>query len=281
MNLKKFTLLFCIIVLSSCTSKNEQVEVIAENDIELQMIEFYKKGKKALSEDDVLYAAKMFNEAELLYPQSEWASKSSLMAAYAYYSQSYYPDAIFELERFLKIYKKNKDQDYAHYLLALCYYEMIVDEKKDLEPLNKAKEQFEFIIKNYPESDFAIDSKFKIDLVLDVLAAKEIYIGKHYIKDRKWIAAINRFKYVVENYETTIHVEEALFRLVEIHYRLGLLEEAKRYTSILGYNYKSSQWYEQSYIIFNPQYISRKDKIKKEKKRSKNFLIKKIKNLFK
>tara|TARA_B100000795_G_scaffold241291_1_gene203974 strand:+ start:4786 stop:5631 length:846 start_codon:yes stop_codon:yes gene_type:complete len=281
MNLKKFTLFLLIIVLSSCGSKKEKVEVIAEKDIELQMIEFYQKGKKALSENDVLYAAKMFNEAELLYPQSEWASKASLMAAYAYYSQSYYPDAIFELERFIKIYKTNKNLDYAHYLLALCYYETIVDEKKDLEPLNKAKEKFELVIKNYPESDFAIDSKFKIDLVLDILAAKEIYIGKHYIKDRKWIAAINRFKYVVDNYETTAHVEEALYRLVEIHYKLGLLEEAKRYTSILGYNYNSSEWYEQSYIILNPQYVSRKDKIKKEKKRSKNFLIKKIKNLFK
>ena len=281
MNLKKFTLFLLIIVLSSCSSKKEQVDVIAEKDIELQLIEFYQKGKKALSENDALYAAKMFNEAELLYPQSEWASKSSLMAAYAYYSQSYYPDAIFELERFIKIYKTNKNLDYAHYLLALCYYETIVDEKKDLEPLNKAKEKFELVIRNYPESDFAINSKFKIDLVLDILAAKEIYIGKHYIKDRKWIAAINRFKYVVDNYETTAHVEEALYRLVEIHYKLGLLEEAKRYTSILGYNYNSSEWYEQSYIILNPQYVSRKDKIKKEKKRSKNFLIKKIKNLFK
>ena len=222
----------------------------------------------------------MFMEAELLYPQSDWAPKSALMAGYAYYSQQYYSDAIFELDRYLKVYPTNPNQDYAHYLLALCYYETIVDEKKDLEPLRKAKQQFEFIIKEYPDSDFALDSKFKIDLVLDILAAKELYIGKHYLKEQKWIAAINRFKYVVENYETTAHVEEALFRLVEINYKLGLMEESNRYASVLGYNYQSSKWYNESYRILNPNYVSKIEKIEKEKKRSKNFLIRKFKSLF-
>ena len=152
--------------------------------------------------------------------------------------------------------------------------------KKDLEPLNKAKEKFEFVIREYPESDFAMDSKFKIDLVLDILAAKELYIGKHYLKDQKWIAAINRFKYVVENYETTAHVEEALYRLVEVNYKLGLLDESKRYASVLGYNYKSSKWYEESYRILNPKYVSKIERIEKENKRSKNFLIRKFKALF-
>ncbi len=202
------------------------------------------------------------------------------MAAYSYYSQQYYSDAIFELDRFLKVYPTSPSQDYAHYLLALCYYETIVDEKKDLEPLNKAKEKFEFVIREYPESDFAMDSKFKIDLVLDILAAKELYIGKHYLKDQKWIAAINRFKYVVENYETTAHVEEALYRLVEVNYKLGLLDESKRYASVLGYNYKSSKWYEESYRILNPKYVSKIERIEKENKRSKNFLIRKFKALF-
>ena len=280
MCLKKFLILLSIIILSSCSSsKDEKVSIIEEKDIELQMIEAYNKGKKALEDNDVLYAGKMFNEAELLYPQSEWASRSSLMAAYSYYSQAYYSDAIFELKRFIKIYPSNSNQDYANFLLAICYYESIVDEKKDLKPLYEAKKQFELVIDQYPESDFAIDSKFKINLVLDILAAKEIYIGKHYLKDKKWIAAINRFKFVVENYETTVHVEEALYRLVEINYKLGLLEESKRYASILGYNYKSSKWYAQSYKVLNPKYVSKKEKIQNEEKRSKNFLIRKFKDL--
>ena len=280
MSFKKFLILASIIILYSCSGKDERVSVIQEQDVELQMIEAYEKGKKALEEGDVLFAAKMFMEAELLFPQSDWAPKSSLMAAYSYYSQSYYSDAIFELERYMKVYPTHPRQDYANYLLALCYYETIVDEKKDLEPLNSAKEKFEYVIKKYPDSDFALDSKFKIDLVLDILAAKEIYIGKHYLKQQKWIAAMNRFKYVVENYETTIHVEEALYRLVEINYKLGLLEESKRYASVLGYNYQSSKWYEESYRILNPEYVSRIEKIEKEKKRGQNFLIRKFKSLF-
>ncbi|NMN67598.1 Beta-barrel assembly machine subunit BamD [Candidatus Pelagibacter ubique] len=279
MGLKSFILLLFIFLLNSCGEKKQKVSVIVEKDIRLQMIEAYGKGKKALREGDTFYAAKMFNEAELLYPQSEWAPKASLMAAYAYYSQSYYPDAIFELERFIKIYPTSPNKDYAHFMLALCYYETIVDEKKDLGPLTKAKEKFEFIIENYPDTDFALDSKFKIDLVYDILAAKEMYIGKHYLKDRKWIAAINRFKYVIENYERTAHVEEALYRLVEVNYKIGLVEESKRYASILGYNYKSSEWYDQSYRILNPKYVSKLEKIKKEKKRSQNFFIRKIKDI--
>ena len=279
MGSKSFILLLFIFLLNSCGEKKQKVSVIVEKDIRLQMIEAYGKGKKALIEGDTFYAAKMFNEAELLYPQSEWAPKASLMAAYSYYSQSYYPDAIFELERFIKIYPTNPNNDYAHFMLALCYYETIVDEKKDLGPLIKAKEKFEFIIENYPDTDFALDSKFKIDLVYDILAAKEMYIGKHYLKDRKWIAAINRFKYVIENYERTAHVEEALYRLVEVNYKIGLVEESKRYASILGYNYKSSEWYDQSYRILNPKYVSKLEKIKKEERRSQNFFIRKIKDI--
>ena len=280
MGLKKYILLFLIsLLLSSCASKKEKTNIIDEQDIESQMLVAYKKGKEALESGDIMFATKMFNEAELLYPQSEWAAKSSLMAAYSYYVESYYDDAIFELERYLRIYTSDRNQDYANYLLALCHYETIVDEKKDLAPLLKAKKKFEFIIEKYPNSDYAIDSKFKIDLVMDILAAKELYIGKYYLDNQKWIAALNRFKNVVENYETTAHVEEALHRLVELNYKLGLLEESNRYASILGYNYESSDWYERSYKVLNPKYISKSEKIDKEKKRSGNFLTRKIKSL--
>jgi outer membrane protein assembly factor BamD len=199
------------------------------------------------------------------------------MAAYSYYSLDYYHDAIFELERFIKTYPQDKRLSYAHFLLAMCYYERIVDEKKDLEPLIKSQEKFLFVIENYPNTDFALDSKYKLDLINNVLASKEIYLGRYYISKEKWIAAINRFKYVLDYYDTTIYVEEAIHRLVEIYYRLGLIDESKKYASLLGYNYQSSKWYDESYRIFNKDYKSPIEKINNKKK---NFIIKKFKTLF-
>ena len=272
-------LLFAILLIfvNSCSKKEEKISIIIEKEINLQMIDAYKEGVKAFEEGDVLFAAKKFNEAEILYPQSEWAPRSVLMAAYSYYSQDYYFDAISELERFIKKYPKHRRLNYAHFLLAICYYEQIVDEKKDLGPLLNAQKEFNFVVNNYPDSDFALDSKFKLDLINDVLASKEIFLGRYYMKREKWIAAINRFKQVVEVYDTTIYIEEALHRLVEIHYRLGLIDEAKKYASLLGYNYQSSKWYEATYIIFNKDY---KDPINKINKKKGNFIIRKFKSLF-
>ena len=241
------------------------------------MIDAYKEGIKAFEEGDVLFAAKKFNEAEILFPQSVWAPRSVLMAAYSYYYQNYYYDAISELERFIKKYPKHERSNYAHFLLAICYYEQIVDEKKDLEPLLNAEKEFKFVIKNYPDSDFALDSNYKLDLIKDILASKEVFLGRYYMKKEKWIAAINRFKHVVEHYDQTVYIEEAIHRLVEIHYRLGLIDEAKKYASLLGYNYQSSKWYEATYIIFNRDYESPINKINKKKG---NFIIRKFKSLF-
>ena len=272
-------LLFIILIVtaSSCSKKEEKISIIKEKEINLQMIDSYKEGIKAFEEGDVLFAAKKFNEAEILFPQSDWAPRSILMAAYSYYSQDYYYDAISELERFIKKYPKHERLNYAHFLLAICYYEQIVDEKKDLGPLLNAQKEFKFIIINYPNSDFALDSKFKLDLINDVLASKEIFLGRYYMKKEKWIAAINRFKHVVEHYDTTAYIEEALHRLVEIHYRLGLIDEAKKYATLLGYNYQSSKWYEATYTIFNKDYES---PIKKINKKKGNFIIRKFKSLF-
>ena len=169
------------------------------------------------------------------------------MAAYSYYIQDYYGDAIAELERFIKVYPKNKNLDYAYYLLAICYYEQIVDEKKDLQSIINAKKTFEILIKNYPNTDYALDAEFKLDLIDDILASKEMYIGRYYFDKKKWIPAINRFRTVVDEYDTTIYTEEALHRLVEIYYIIGLKDEAKKYAKLLGYNYQSSKWYEKSY----------------------------------
>ena len=276
-NIIKILLLILSILLISC-SKEERISVIEEENIEAQMIEAFKEGYKELNKGDVFFAAKKFNEAELLYPQSVWAPKSALMAAYAYYSQSYYGDAIFELERYLKTYPKHKDIDYAHFILAMCYYETIVDVKRDLEPLLKAKKEFEFILNNYPSTDYAMDAKFKIDLINDILAGKEMYIGKHYLKKGKWIPAINRFKKVVEDYNTTVYVEEALHRLVEVYYKIGLTQESEKYAKVLGYNYQSSEWYKESYKVFNKEYKIKKKIVKKKSK--KGLIWRKFKSLF-
>ena len=276
-NIVKFLLIIVFIFLNSCSKDEKKISIIEEKEINLQMIDAYKEGVKALEEGDVIFAAQKFNEAEILFPQSEWAPRAVLMAAYSYYSQNYYGDAIYELERFIKTYPNDQRLSYAHYLLAICYYEEVVDEKKDLGPLVKAQSEFKFIIKNYPDSDFALDSKFKLDLINDVLASKEIYLGRYYIKREKWVAALNRFKNVVDNYNTTIYIDEALHRLVEIHYRLGLIEESKKYAAVLGYNYQSSKWYHASYIILNRDYES---PIKKINKKKGNFVIRKFKSLF-
>ncbi len=264
------------LLLVSCSGNKDKVSIIQEKDIELQMIASYREGMKAFKDGDVLFAAQKFNEAELLYPQSDWAPRSALMAAYSYYAQDYYGDAIYELKRFLKTYPYDPRVDYAHFLLAMCHYEKIVDEKKDLGPLIEAKKKFIFIIEKYPNTDFALDAQFKLDLIYDILASKEIYIGKHYVKKEKWIPAINRFKKVVDEYETTIYVEEAIHRLVEIYYKIGLIDQSKKYASLLGYNYQSSKWYVESYRVFNKNYQDPKEKIKKKKG---NFIKKKFKTI--
>ena len=277
-NIIKILLLTLSILLVSC-SKEEKISIIEEENVEAQMIEAFEIGYEELINGDTLYAAKKFNEAELLYPQSQWAPKAALMAGYTYYSDNYYGDAIYEIERYLKTYPNHKNVDYGHFLLAMCYYETIIDEKRDLEPLLKAKKKFEFIMNNFPNTDFSMDAKFKLDLISDKLAAKEMFIAKHYLKKEKWIAAINRYKNIIENYSTTIYVEEALHRLVEIHYRIGLKQESEKYAKLLGYNYQSSKWYKESYKVFNKDYKVEKKILKKKKK--KGLIWRKFKSLFK
>jgi len=274
---KTFSLFFILIFLFSCSKEKKKVDSILDNtDQETQMVEAYREGLEAVKKGDVIFAAKKFNEAEILYPQSIWASKASLMTSFAYYSQNYYDDAIYNLERHLRNYPKDKNLDYVHYLMAMCYFEQLDDEKKDLKPLVRSREEFEYVIKHYPNTDFAIDAKYKLGLILDILAAKEMYIGRYYLKTKKWAGAINRFQNVVKNYDQTIYVEEALHRLVEINYKIGLVDEAEKIASVLGYNYGSGEWYKNSYKLFNKSY-----KIKKiNKKKEESFIKKKFKSLF-
>ena len=272
--LYKLLLVVIFITLQSCSKDKKEISPIKETNQEMEMISTYTEGLNNINRGEYFDAAKKFLESELLFPQSDWAPKSALMASYAYYIDSYYPEAIFNLERYIKTYPKDKRLDYAHFLLAMSHYQTIVDEKKDLEPLITAKNKFEFVVKNYPNTDFALDSKFKINLIDDILASKEMYLGRFYIKKEKWVAAINRFKNILNNYETTIYAEEAIHRLVEIHYRIGLLEESKKYANLLGYNYLSSDWYKRSYKVFNKSYKTQT--IKKDKKG----IIKKFRKLF-
>ncbi len=269
---------FLIIVLTlSCSKKDEKVTILKEKNLETQMIEVYNQAMSEFERGDVIYAGKKFSEAELLYPQSIWAPRAVLMSAYGYFSQGYYKDAINDLERFLIKYNNHPQTDYAYYLLALCHYDQIIDEKKDFNEILKAKKYFEILIDKYPNTDYASDSKFKLELIIEIIASKEMYLARYYVQREKWIPAINRFKKVVNDYDTTIYVEEALHRLVELHYKVGLIDESEKYAKLLGYNYQSSKWYEESYKILNTNY-QKQTKIKKDDKET---ILKKFKKLFK
>ena len=223
----------------------------------------YEEGWQAFEKGDYFYAEKKFSEAELNFKVIEYAAKSSIMASFSLYGINFYTEALENLERYLNKYPADKNVMYAHYLMAIIHYEQISDEKKDMKPLINANNKIDFFLKTYPDSDYAIDLKFKKDLIRNQLAAKELYVAKYYISTQKWIPAINRLKIIVNEYQETIFIEEALHRLVEIHYYLGLEEEAKKFAQILGYNYNSSEWFKRSYKVLNKDYkIAKKPRSK-------------------
>ena len=278
MSLKfKYVFLLIFILIFSCSKKEKDVSILKEKNLETQMIEIYNEAMEEFEKGDVIFAGKKFNEAELIYPQSIWAPRAVLMSAYGHFSQGYYNYAVNDLERFLVKYKNHPQSDYAYYLLALCHYDQIVDEKKDLNEIVKAKKYFQLILNDYPNTDYAQDAKFKLDYIVEIMASKEMYIARYYVQREKWIPAIKRFKKVVNEYDTTIFVEEALHRLVELHYKIGLISEAEKYALLLGYNYRSSVWYEESYKILNTNYKRKKIDTKKEKET----ILKRFKKLFK
>ena len=228
----------------------------------------------SFTKNDYFYASKKFSEAEINFEVIELAAKSAIMSSYALYGINFYTEALENLNRYLKKYPADQNVMYAHYLMAIIYFEQISDEKKDIQPLLLADEQIDFFIKEYPNSDYAIDLKFKKGLIQNQLASKELYVSRFYISTQKWIPAINRLKIIVEKYNQTVFIEEALHRLVEIHYYLGLENEAKKYASILGYNYNTSEWFEQSYKVLNQNYKIKK--INNEKSKKEKSLFKKI-----
>ena len=269
-------LFLSLFLLFSCSKKNKEIKVISELDEQDKAIAIYAEAVESLKEGDAFYASKKFKEVESLMPLGKWASKASLMSSYAQYSRNAYDNALFGLERHIDTYPADKNIPYAHYLMAICYYEQILDEKKDLGPLLQAKAKFEFIIQTYPDTDYGTDAKFKMELIIDQLAAKEMSIARFYTKTEKWIPALNRLKVVTEKYDTTVFVEEALHRLVEVYYKLGLINEAKQAASILGYNYESGEWYKRSYKVFNKKYKHKQI----EKKKEMGLIRSKIKGLF-
>ena len=270
-------ILSCVLILSSC-SKDEAIYIPSEK---IDPYAMYKKGLESFEKNDFFYASKNFSDAELNFKNTDLAAKSAIMASYALYGINFYDESEENINRYLKTYPGDRNVSYAHYLLAIIYFEQISDEKKDIEPLLKAKEKIKFFLKEYPESEYAIDLKFKSDLIENQLAAKELFIARYYISIQKWIPAINRLKVIVKNYEQTVFIEEALHRLVEIYYHLGIKNEAEKYASILGYNYNSSEWFKQSYKVLNKDYKIKKNLAKDKASKEEKNLFKKIINMIK
>jgi len=271
---RKLIVIFILVFSLASCSKNQDIDIQTKNKVDPYKL--YEEGFAAFKKGDYFYAEKKFSEAELNFKIVEFSAKSAIMSSYALYGINFYSEALENLERYLRKYPADKYIMYAHYLTAIIYYEQISDEKKDLQPLLDADKKIDFFLKKFPDSDYAIDLKFKKDLIQNQLAAKELYVAKYYISVQKWVPAINRLKIIITDYQKTVFVEEALHRLVEINYYLGLEEEAKKYAKILGYNYNSSHWFEQSYKVFNKDYkIQDKVEIKKDK----NFLKKILKKI--
>ena len=264
-----------LIALSSCSKKQE--EIIYQPLEKTNPYELYKEGLASFEKNDFFFANKKFSEAELNFEETEFAAKSAIMSIFSLYGLNFYEEANENLDRYFKTYPSDKNIIYAHFLQAVIYFEQISDEKKDLKPLLQANKKIDFFLKNFPNTEYAIDLKFKKDLIQNQIAAKELFVAKYYISIKKWIPAIQRLKIIVNKYDKTIFIEEALHRLVEIHYYLGLENEAKKYANILGYNYNSSEWFEQSYKILNENYEFSNNKVIKKDDSWYKKIIKKIK----
>lgn len=253
---------FFLIILFSC-SKNDNLIKKPEKVLPLNIL--YKKAYLAFENSEGEEAIKLFQKVETNYSYSEWAPKATLMITYIYYDSAEYPQAIKYANKFKKNYQGNASISYAEYIIALCLYEEINVISKDQTNSNLAKRQFEKIIKKYPNSFYAEDAKYKIDLINEQLAGKHMYLARYYMEKSKWTAAILRLKIIEKEYANTVYIEEALHRFVEIYYKLGNIKEAKKYASLLGYNFNHSDWYKKTYkIIKNPDYPSIDQKRKKK-----------------
>ena len=271
----KFLIIIIITFLSACSSNSERPEYR-----ERSLAAIYNNAVYHLENGRYQAASYEFDEVERQHPYSPWARRSMLMSAYTYYLQNKYDEAISSAQRFISLHPGNRHAVYAYYLIGQSYYERISDVARDQKITELALNSFIEVVRRYPGSDYAKDAQLKIDLTRDHLAGKEMYIGRYYFEKKKWISAINRFRTVVDDYDTTIYTAEALHRLVEVHYTIGLIDEAEKYAKLLGYNYGSSKWYQNTYSLFDKDYkITKKNKFKEIKKKNKK-VLKKFKTLF-
>ncbi len=237
----------CLLLLGACGATDKDIQQEESVDV------LYTRATQALADEKYVEATKYFDEVERQHPYSEWATRAQLMAAFSAYEGQSYDEAIIALDRFIELHPGHKDIAYAHYLKALSYYEQISDVRRDQAQTNEAMKSLQALVKRFPESDYARDAQLKLDLAQDHLAGKEMEVGRYYINRGHINAAINRFRMVVVNYQTTTHVPEALHRLVEAYLTLGLKQEATRVAAVLGYNYPGSKWYERSYALLDDQ----------------------------
>ena len=254
------TVIASSMLIVACSSKNDFDEAYEERPVS----ELYNEAMDFLKEKKYEKAVSAFDEVERQHPYDKWATKAQLMAAYSYYENKKYDDAIVSLDRFIQLHPGNKDAPYAYYLKSLCYYEQISGIKRDQEMTRLAMESLQELVTRFPASEYARDARLKIDLTVDHLAGKEMDIGRYYLKRKQYLPAINRFKTVVMKYQTTTHVQEALYRLIEAYTAFGLVNEANRTGAVLGYNFPGSEWYQFGYNLIE----TGQSEVKKEKERT-------------
>jgi len=249
---KAVCVLVAIAAISACSSSSKKAKFAY---VERPVESLYSAATYELERRRFDRAIAFFEEVERQHPYSAWARRSMLMKAFAYYQGNDYDESLQAIEQFTTLHPGNKDASYAYYLKAMCFYERIRDVGRDQDFTNNAVEALNDVIRRYPNTEYARDARLKLDLTYDHLAGKEMYVGRFYLKQNKHISAINRFKFVIENYQTTSHVPEALHRLVEAYLELGIVDEARAAAAVLGYNYPGSRWYQDSYRLFQSRNI--------------------------
>ncbi len=239
--------LIAALAIVGCGSSSKKKEKFAYVERPVEVI--YQQASRAMERKRYDDAVELFGEVERQHPYSAWARRAILMKAFAQYQQNDYDESVATLDQFISLHPGNKDAPYAYYLKAMCFYERIRDVGRDQDFTNNAVQALNDVVRRYPQTEYARDARLKLDLTFDHLAGKEMYVGRYYEKYGKHIAAINRYKFVIDNYQTTNHVAEALYRLVETYLQVGVVEEARAAAAVLGANYPGSVWYEDAYRL--------------------------------
>jgi outer membrane protein assembly factor BamD len=253
--LVSFLCLFLALTLTGCADKEkEEIAKIIEKDQQVPVEKLYNTAANTLDKEDYYKAALLFEEVDRQYPYSQWATRAQLMTGFAHYKNLKYDQAILALDRFIELHPGDDNVSYAYYMRALCYYEQISDVRRDQRMTQMALENLRQVKERFPDSRYAKDAQLKIDLTMDHLAGKEMEVGRYYLLRKQYQASIPRFQKVIDQYQTTTHVPEALHRLTEAYLSLGLIPEAQKTAAVLGHNYPHSSWYKDSYRLFKKDY---------------------------